>query len=266
VSRITKIKNWNTNLRKNMENIVNRTYTRIGQLLKQDISQGIYSIGDKLPTEREISEKFGVSRTIVREAMVMLEVEKLVEVKKGSGVYVVRTPESIHMEHSDLPDVGPFELLQARQLLESSIAEFAALQATKKDILNLKQILNREKELLTQNQDDYSADKDFHLALAEITQNDVLVKLQEQLWQYRFNSAMWAQLHSRILQNDYHHLWIEDHQTILSAIQKKNANEARKAMWQHLENVKVKLFELSDVEDPHFDGYLFNTNPVVVGI
>lgn len=47
---------------------------------------------------------------------------------------------------------------------------------------------------------------------------------------------------------------------------KKNANEARKAMWQHLENVKVKLFELSDVEDPHFDGYLFNTNPVVVGI
>lgn len=70
----------------------------------------------------------------------------------------------------------------------------------------------------------------------------------------------------RILQNDYHHLWIEDHQTILSAIQKKNANEARKAMWQHLENVKVKLFELSDVEDPHFDGYLFNTNPVVVGI
>ncbi|BBF01880.1 hypothetical protein CHBNIII4_09700 [Haemophilus influenzae] len=75
-----------------MENIVNRTYTRIGQLLKQDISQGIYSIGDKLPTEREISEKFGVSRTIVREAMVMLEVEKLVEVKKGSGVYVVRTP------------------------------------------------------------------------------------------------------------------------------------------------------------------------------
>lgn len=65
-----------------MENIVNRTYTRIGQLLKQDISQGIYSIGDKLPTEREISEKFGISRTIVREAMVMLEVEKLVEVKK----------------------------------------------------------------------------------------------------------------------------------------------------------------------------------------
>lgn len=250
-----------------MENITNRTYTRIGEYLKRDISQGIYAVGDKLPTEREISEKFGVSRTIVREAMVMLEVEKLVEVKKGSGVYVVRIPTAhSDIENNSLPDVGPFELLQARQLLESSIAEFAAVQATKKDILNLKQILHREKELLALNQDDYSADKDFHIALAEITQNDVLVKLQEQLWQYRFNSAMWAQLHSRILQKDYHHLWIEDHHTILLAIQKKNANAARKAMWQHLENVKVKLFELSDVEDPHFDGYLFNTNPVVVGI
>lgn len=250
-----------------MENSTHRTYTKIGELLKQEIIQGLYQVGDKLPTEREISEKFGVSRTIVREAMVMLEVKKLVEVKKGSGVYVIKTPEINHLEQADLPDVGPFELLQARQLLESSIAEFAALQATKKDILHLKQILKKEQELLALNQDDYSADKDFHLALAEITQNDVLVKLQEQLWQYRFNSAMWTQLHTRILQDtNYHRQWIEDHHAILSAIQKKNANAARKAMWQHLENVKVKLFELSDVEDPHFDGYLFNTNPVVVGI
>ena len=79
------------------------------------------------------------------------------------------------------------------------------------------------------------------MALAEITQNDVLVKLQEQLWQYRFNSAMWAQLHSRILQNDYHHLWIEDHQTILSAIQKKNANEARKSYVATLRKCKSKI-------------------------
>ncbi|WP_032092522.1 FCD domain-containing protein [Necropsobacter rosorum] len=244
-----------------------RTYIRIGKLLKEEISQGKYKIGDKLPPERDISERLGVSRTIVREAMVMLEVEKLVEVKKGSGVYIIRTPELIENETTtEFKDVGPFELLQARQLLESSIAEFAAQQATKQDILQLKKILDREKELLTQNLDDYSADKDFHLALTEITGNDVLIQLQEQLWKYRFNSAMWAQLHARILQNDYHYLWVQDHESILKAIQKKNPALARKAMWQHLENVKVKLFELSDVEDPLFDGYLFNKNPVVVGI
>lgn len=244
-----------------------RTYTKIGKILKEEISQGKYRVGDKLPAEREISERFEVSRTIVREAMVMLEVERLVEVKKGSGVYVIKVPELIQDEQpNELRDVGPFELLQARQLLESSIAEFAAQQATKQDIQILRNILESEKKLLLENEDDYSADREFHLALAQITGNDVLIQLQEQLWRYRFNSAMWAQLHSRILQHDHHHLWIEDHKHILSAIQKKNPALARKAMWQHLENVKTKLLELSDVEDPQFDGYLFNVNPVVVGI
>lgn len=244
-----------------------RTYTRIGKILKEEISRGEYRVGDKLPAERDISERFEVSRTIVREAMVMLEVEKLVEVKKGSGVYVIKVPELFKEEPAnELRDVGPFELLQARQLLESSIAEFAAQQATKQDVNILRNILEREKMLLLEKMDDYSADKEFHLTLAQITGNDVLIQLQEQLWRYRFNSAMWAQLHSRILQHDHHHLWVEDHERILNAIQKKNSALARKAMWQHLENVKIKLLELSDVEDPKFDGYLFNVNPVVVGI
>ncbi|MFA9500740.1 FCD domain-containing protein [Mannheimia sp. E30BD] len=244
-----------------------RTYTKIGKILKDEISQGKYRVGDKLPTERDISERFEVSRTIVREAMVMLEVEKLVEVKKGSGVYVIKIPEFTQDDTSDeLRDVGPFELLQARQLLESSIAEFAAQQATKQDIQILRNILESEKKLLLEKIDDYTADKEFHLALAQITGNDVLIQLQEQLWRYRFNSAMWTQLHSRILRHDHHHLWIEDHERILIAVQKKNPALARKAMWQHLENVKTTLLELSDVEDPKFDGYLFNVNPVVVGI
>ena len=75
------------------------------------------------------------------------------------------------MEHSDLPDVGPFELLQARQLLESSIAEFLGrLQATQKRYFKFKKKYWIERErITTQNQDDYSADKDFHFTLAEIT-------------------------------------------------------------------------------------------------
>ncbi|MDU8925585.1 GntR family transcriptional regulator [Pasteurellaceae bacterium LIM206] len=248
--------------------MLHRTYIKIGNQLKKEIEQNIYKIGDRLPTEREISEKLGVSRTIVREAMVMLEVEQLVEVKKGSGVYVKNTPQNLthQLQEENLPDVGPFELLQARQLLESSIVEFAAKQANKKDIAHLRAILDKEKALLEKDLDDYTADEEFHLAIAEITQNDVLIKLQQQLWQYRFNNPMWNQLHTRILQKDLHYLWIEDHEKILVAIQKKSPSLAKKAMWQHLENVKVKLFELSDVEDPKFDGYLFNVNPVAVGI
>lgn len=247
-----------------------RTYIKVGNELKAEIQQGKYKIGERLPTERDISERFQVSRTIVREAIVMLEVENLVKVKKGSGVYVTNLPSNntpfFLPEISRLADVGPFELLQARQLIESSIAEFAAQLASKKDILHLKEILAEEQRIMSQNSKDYSADHDFHLALAEITQNDVLIQIQKDLWQYRFNSAMWEQLHRRILETNYYHQWLKDHDAILAAIQRRDPLQARKAMWQHLENVKIKLFELSDVEDPQFDGYLFNMNPIVAGI
>ncbi|WP_238331133.1 GntR family transcriptional regulator, partial [Mannheimia haemolytica] len=88
-------------------------YTKIGKILKEEIAQGKYRVGDKLPTERDISERFEVSRTIVREAIVMLEVEKLIEVKKGSGVYVIRVPELFpedfpEEKDNELRDVGPF--------------------------------------------------------------------------------------------------------------------------------------------------------------
>lgn len=246
-----------------------RTYIKVGNDLKKEILQGKYKIGERLPTEREISERFKVSRTIVREAIVMLEVEQFVTVKKGSGVYVAKLADDISKEKkeiSKLIDIGPFELLQARQILESNIAELAAQVVTKKDIIKLKKILDKEQLQLMENSKDYTADRDFHLTIAEITQNDVLIRIQQDLWEYRFNNAMWDQLHSRILENNYRHLWLEDHQNILSAIQRKDSYAAKKMMWQHLENVKVKLFELSDVEDPMFDGYLFNINPIITGI
>lgn len=248
-------------------NVELRSYKKIGMLLKARLAEGNYQIGDKLPPERELAEEFGVSRTVIREALIMLELDNLVSIKKGSGVYIVNLPIAANDEKNNIElDIGPFELLQARQLLESSIAEFAAIQATKKDVERLKNILNQERETLAKGGDDYVADEDFHCAIAEITQNEVLIKIQQDLWEYRTNSDMWKGLHAHIPNQSYRFLWLNDHENIISAIQKKDPAQARKAMWQHLENVKQKLFELSDVEDPNFDGYLFNINPISVGI
>ena len=244
-----------------------RSYKKIGSILKRELANGLYQIGERLPPERDIAERLGVSRTVIREALIMLELENLVSVKKGSGVYVVNLPveEGVEQDKS-LIDVGPFELLQARQLLESSIAEFAAIQANRNDIVKLREILNRERLSLEQGEGNYLADEDFHCAIAEITQNEVLIKMQKDLWAYRSNSGMWKGLHARISEQSYRYLWLSDHENILTAIQRKSPAMAKRAMWQHLENVKQKLFELSDIEDPEFDGYLFNVNPVMVGI
>ncbi|NNI31536.1 FCD domain-containing protein [Pasteurella multocida] len=246
------------------ENYSLRSYKKIGELLKDELRKGIYTIGERLPPERDIAERFDVSRTVVREALIMLELENLISVRKGSGVYIINLPSS--NDSFEYLDVGPFELLQARQLLESSIAEFAAIQANRNDIVRLKEILKREYVTLEQGgNDDYSEDEEFHTAIAEITQNEVLIQMQKDLWKYRSN-PMWKGLHSHIKVHHYRCLWLKDHEAILNSIQRKDPALAKKAMWQHLENVKQKLFELSDLDDPDFDGYLFNRNPVVVGI
>jgi DNA-binding FadR family transcriptional regulator len=120
-----------------------RLYQQLAAELKDRIEQGVYLVGDKLPAERFIADEKSVSRTVVREAIIMLEVEGYVEVRKGSGIHVI----SNQPKHSPVPDeslefasYGPFELLQARQLIESNIAEFAATQVTKQDIMKLMEI------------------------------------------------------------------------------------------------------------------------------
>ena len=224
---------------------VNRLYQEIGNELKSLLKSGTFKIGDRLPPERDIAETFNVSRTVVREALIMLELEKLIAVKKGSGVYVISLPdESLSEKDREIEeeDFGPFELLQARQLIESNIAAFAASQIVKSDVVELRAILEQERQILEQDVlDDYSADEMFHIAIARATKNSILERSLEDLWAKRSSSKMWDQLQSRITDHSYRKKWLYDHEKILQALQLKDAMAARHAMWQHLENVKESL-------------------------
>ena len=194
------------------------------------MKSGTYKLGDRLPPERDIAEAFGVSRTVVREALIMLELENLVTVKKGSGVYVIGLPDEISSEKDkkiEEEDFGPFELLQTRQLIESNIAAFAASQIVKSDIIELRSILERERQILEQGLiDDYSDDELFHITIAKATKNSVLEGLLQDLWQRRSASKMWNQLHSRITDHSYRKKWLDDHEKILQALQIKDAMAA----------------------------------------
>ncbi|WP_420412652.1 FCD domain-containing protein [Roseibium sp.] len=232
-----------------------RRYQEIAQILVQRIADQGYKPGDKFPTERQISLELGISRSLVREAFIMLEIEGYLDVRKGSGSYVA-AGEKISLNNPK-PDFGPFELLQARQLLESSIAGFAAETITKSDIINLRETLELERKAINNGEEDYAADRQFHLQIAEATQNSALVAQVEELWTKRETSPMWARLHDRIFDLSYREKWLDDHAEILEALRHRNSEAARKAMWQHLENVRQTLLELSDVGDPEFDGYLY---------
>lgn len=257
-----------------------RRYVIIGTELREKLSKNIYKIGDRLPTERDIAESYGVSRTVIREAIIMLEIEGLVEVRKGSGVYVINLPQTAKIpSNNNNPfesnllisafsgltgtDIGPFELLQARQLIESNIVEFAAHHITKVEINAMRKVLEKEREALETGDSNEEYDRDFHILIAEATKNTFLVDVVKLMWRMRVESLMWAQLHANIGTKSYRKEWLNDHALILAALQKKDAVTAKKAMWNHLENVKTTLLALSDVEHEDFDGYLFESYPLI---
>lgn len=232
-----------------------RRYQDVAIELRELIRRRGMAVGERLISERQISEELHVSRSLVREALIMLEIEGLVEVRQGSGIYLSASPDDKAPMMRD--DIGPFELLQARQLLESNIAAFAAEMVTKNDILRMREALEVERKGIETSDPNYNGDEMFHLLIAEATQNSVLVDMVRELWRKREQSPMWARLHERIFNADYRTAWLDDHRVILTALQSKDPAAARRSMWQHLENVRETLMELSDVEDPAFDGYLF---------
>src|SRR5216110_1658100 len=103
-----------------------RLYEQIAQTLSKDIADGKYEVGQRLPSERELAQNFKVSRPTVREAIIALELDGLVEVRLGSGVYVMsRQPPG---GREGAKDIGPFELLEARHAIEGEAAALAAVR------------------------------------------------------------------------------------------------------------------------------------------
>ncbi|CAJ0990959.1 Putative L-lactate dehydrogenase operon regulatory protein [Sodalis praecaptivus] len=249
--------------------IQQRPYQQVGSILRDMIAQKRYALNERLPPEREIADMLNVSRTLIREALIMLELEGLIEVRRGAGIFVISTPDMRQSGKDEgaqnvCNDAGPFEQLQARQLLESNIAEFAALQATREDIIKMRQALQLEEEELASDSPDgaENGDMHFHLAVATATHNSMLVELFKQSWEWRENNPMWIQLHRHLDNTRYRKEWLHDHKKILAALIKKDPRGAKFAMWQHLENVKHRLLEFSDVDDIYFDGYLFESWPL----
>lgn len=227
-----------------------RLYQELALNIEHDFTNDeMLSVGSKLPSERELAEKYSVSRTTLREALIMLELKGLIEVRKGSGIYYVEQP-SVLLQHNH-QSIGPFELLQARQWVESSITELAASNMSTPQLRKLR-------EMTLAGPVDDLGDRDFHLLIAEGTHNNMMIKIAQDLWSARGVGGMWTRLMSRITNlEDEQNNWHEDHLKIMHALMRRSPEQARQAMWDHMENVKNTLFESSDVEDPDFDGFVF---------
>src|SRR4030088_3394563 len=103
---------------------VQKLYQQIARQIAAAIAAGRYGPGDKLPSERELADDFGVSRPTIRDAMIALEFQSLVEARQGSGVYVSAAPQN--PEDAAESEVGALELTEARRLFEGEACALAA--------------------------------------------------------------------------------------------------------------------------------------------
>ncbi len=218
-----------------------RLYRQIAEQIRALIRSGEFRPGGRLPPERDLARQLGVSRPSVREALIALEVERLVEVRIGSGIYVTGEPrEAPFRPDAEQPSAGPFELLRARYVIEAECAALAARSANAQQVADIEAALAAMQAEMQGTHQPLEADRLFHLRIAEATGNGALVAVVKMLWEER-TGPLYQQLEHHY---DAPELWeaaIGEHRAIARALSVHDAGAARKAMQRHL-NQAYKRF------------------------
>lgn len=223
-----------------------RLYQNVAERIARAIAAGTYPVGERLPAERELAVTYEVSRPTVREAIIALELDNLVEVRIGSGVYVrdpaVARPESIAR------DIGAFELTEARLLIEGEVAGLAATQITDEELAELDGLLA---EMAAANARGGSAgelvDQNFHETIARASRNGALADTVEHLWLTRNRSPQCVSMLEKVRAKGYKPV-IDEHRAIVEALRNRDAKAARAAMRDHLSRVLNYLLDATEVE------------------
>lgn len=220
-----------------------RLYRDIARRLMARINDGTYPVGGRLPAEREISAEFNVSRPTVREAIIALEVQGVVEVRVGSGAYVRRQTSA-----AETPGFGvtAFELTEARLLFEGEAAALAATNISDEELAELAALVERiGKQHTTELAE--ADDREFHMLIARATRNAAIVRTIESLWNLRQTSPDCALLHAKARTAQVKPV-IEEHMAVLDALRSREPVRARNAMRTHLGAVIEHLLFATEEE------------------
>ncbi len=219
-----------------------RAYEDIVKQLRNLVEKGRWKKGDQLPTERELSETFKVSRATVREAIFSLEAMKLVDRRQGNGTYVIASSgetlvqplaATLFHEKDDLIDI--FFL---RKIIEPEVAQLAAENGTAEEVNELEEILREQEKEVVETKAPVQADSAFHHQLARMARNRVLERLLLALLD------LLSQTREKYLQTEERKVKsLQGHREILAAIKNGSSSGARQAMRRHLKDVEGVLLK-----------------------
>jgi len=228
-----------------------RLYRMIADQIAGRIRRGDFAVGARLPAERDLAEQLQVSRASVREALIALEIEGYVDVRVGTGVFVCArrarqdTVSRAFDAMSASVDIGPFELLEVRLLLEPECAALAAHKASGEQ----QEAIRTACAALPTAQTDTPLQYDiaFHAAIAAACGNAALASAIEHLRALSSANPVFARLNQHMVTDA---VWVkahQEHERILDAILDRDSTRARHAMYDHLLSVQARLREDFDV-------------------
>lgn len=211
---------------------------RLAELI---LSGDTYKPGDKLPTERELAETLGASRTSIREASKQLEARGLLNVRRGVGTFVTMNPgvtrDPLGLDNHADSFANTITLLEdwyrVRMTLEGDAMEMVVTNATDAELAHIRELMEAEVSLAnTVDSDFLDADQSFHCALARASHNIISERLIPSLHAsvyYDLVKSLYNQLRPR-----FNHNAIQNHASIVRYLEMRNGNAAKLAMQYHM--------------------------------
>ncbi len=221
-----------------------KVYMKIVEQVRDLIKEGRLKPGDKLPPEQVLAEEFGTSRPSVREALSALEILGITESRGGKGNFIkgnFNFPLYEQKFRELEEEESPFELLEARKVLETEIVGLAAKNATEEEIATIQGSLNKMKGAVTNIPEIMEFDREFHINIAKAAHNSLLFSMMIYLTDLS-KEKLWINLKEKSWSIPGHtQKYFEEHNEILKAIKNKDSKRARNRMYDHLAGVEKDL-------------------------
>ncbi|AUH32809.1 FadR/GntR family transcriptional regulator [Paracoccus tegillarcae] len=220
------------------ESLADQIYGRVLEL----IASGQMAEGDKLPSEHQISERFAVSRPVVREALARLRDDGIIVARHGIGSFVRRRPPQGLIDFAGADDVaGLMRCMEARLAIEPAAARFAALRASPGDLTLIDEALDRLQTEMRSRQAQPDADFAFHLAIATASGNEIFAQMLTTTRSLMENAIAVAQSLTCDGSDGRIEAVIAEHRQIAEAIRARDGDGAALLMSYHLVQARQRV-------------------------
>lgn len=221
-----------------------RLFQDIAEQIIALIRDGTFPPGSRLPGERELAERFGVSRVTIREAEIALQAMGKVKIRTGSGVYVCEHEPPSAEEL--LPEVSAFELTEARSLFESEAAALAAPIISEELLGKLDELLAiMAQDCEPDDRRAEEADREFHLTIASASGNQAITYVIKSLWRLRTELPQVRATHEQVCHHDGS-TRLAEHAAIVKALRDRDPAGARLAMRRHFNRLLEAMLDATE--------------------